>query len=124
MDAINAAIEAATGSSSLDQFRIVRQLDFYEEIDEKTGKLLQKMKLVLDSENLNPNYRVTFVFSEISGLRLEGFGGGETRILGFAIDRISLRQWEGLNWQVSDFEGGAIELFCKSAEVTSIASIS
>ena len=93
--------KARLGNFEFNEFRIIRRFCFY---DLDRGSSSQKeIEIVLDSDRRNSNFSLTLRFGGVSGLRLAGFGGGETRIIGFDIQDISNKQWENLNWEIIDF---------------------
>jgi hypothetical protein len=110
--------EKKLGKFRFSEFRIVRELRFYE-ILHRSG-LSQNVDLIVESEDRNPNYRLKLTFSGVTGLKLDNFGGGQTRIIGFDIVDIAERQWEEIRWEVLDFENNTIEFRAKNAEIVSV----
>ncbi len=111
----------AMGIFSFSEFRIVRDLHFYEvTIDDQTT---QSIELTLDSEDRAPNYRLHLRFQGVSNLRIDGFGGGETRVIGFDIVDLSDGQLENIAWEVIDFENDAIQFYAMSAEIVSVSKL-
>src|SRR5687768_15639060 len=106
------------GEFRFSEFRIVREVHFYEVPDESRRR--QNIDLVVESEDRHPNYRMQFTFCDVSGLRIDGFGGGETRIIGLDIVNIAEKQWEGISWEIIDFENNAIEFRANTAEIISV----
>ncbi len=96
-------------------FRILREFRFYKESEEEG--VVQKVNVILESESLSPNYRLLVCFGHVRGVRINDFGGGETRLVGFDVIDISDRQWDSIEFQVVDFENKMMELFCKTVEV-------
>ncbi|HOW73056.1 MAG TPA: hypothetical protein PKY77_20870 [Phycisphaerae bacterium] len=111
-------VEKALGSLELSKFRIVRQLCFEEK--DTDGRVVQCVHLVLETEDTNPRVRAQFDFNGVSGLQVNKFGGGETRIVGFDIVDISDRHWQHLNWEVIDYEDGCLRFHCDTAQVTAL----
>lgn len=65
-------------------------------------------------------YRVTMVFENVSNLKLNDFGGGLVQIMGFDIHFIGDRGWEGINYEVEDYEDDRISFNCSDVLVQSI----
>jgi hypothetical protein len=106
------------GDFDFSEFRIVRELRFYED---DTGH--PRVDLVVESDDRNPNYRLNLTFGGVSGLRLDGFGGQETRVTGLEIADVADRQWEGITWEISDFENAALTFRAASARLVSIVAV-
>jgi len=67
-----------------------------------------------------PMRRVTLRFGGVKSLRLEGFGGGHTQVMGFDIRSVADRGWEDTVFEVEDYEDGRIEFMCSWAEVAEV----
>jgi hypothetical protein len=100
------------GEFRFSEFPIIRELRFYEDEQQK-----QCIDLVIESDGREPNYRMKLTFVEISGLRVDNFGGGQTRIIGLDVVNVAERQWERVCWEVVDFENNALEFRANSAEI-------
>jgi len=59
-----------------------------------------------------PMHRITMVFDNVRGLRLDDFEGNGVQVMGFDIHSIGDRGWEDLNFEVEDYEDGRIHFFC------------
>jgi hypothetical protein len=70
--------------------------------------------LVLDmAESASGGARaVSIQFDGVANLDLRGLGGGLSQIMGLCVESIADRQWERLNFRVTDFEHGRIEFLC------------
>ncbi|MFZ5876325.1 MAG: hypothetical protein ACOYXU_07940 [Nitrospirota bacterium] len=106
------------GEFRLSEFRIVRELHFYE--SHRESNLIQNIDMVVESEDRSPNYQMKFTFSGVSGFSISDFGGGQTRVIGFDVKDVSDRQWEGVSWEVIDFENNAIRFLSKTADIVSV----
>lgn len=106
----------ALGDFQFSEFRIVREFRFYE----TASKSIYNVDMALESESRKQNYKLTLTFHQVSGLKIDNFGGGETRIIGFDIKDMSKNQWEGISWKISDYENNMIEFYAKMVEVISI----
>jgi len=109
------------GNFSFSEFCIVRELRYYE-ASESSGSV-QSIDLHLETAGRKQNYRIKLVFSQVSGFRLDGFGGGQFRITGLNISDVSDRQWSGINWEISDYENNALEFRSFAAAIESIKPI-
>ena len=109
------------GNFSFSEFCIVRELRYYE-ASESSGSA-QNIDLHLETVGRKPNYRIKLVFLQVSGFRLDGFGGGKFSITGLNISDVSDRQWNGINWEVSDFESNAIEFRSFAATIESVEPV-
>lgn len=69
-----------------------------------------------------PMHRVTIEFNGVSGLRLQGFGGGYAQVMGFDIHSIADRGWDGIAFEVEDYEDGKIKFYCGSVKVVEVES--
>lgn len=109
------------GDFAFSEFCVVRELRYYEAPENSASA--QNIDLVIESTGRISNYRMKMIFAKVSGLKLEGFGGGKFRITGLNISNVSSRQWDGVNWEVNDFEGIAIEFQSFSALVVSVEQV-
>jgi len=113
--------ENLLGKFKFSEFRIIRELHFYESRVESDH--IQHIDLVVESEDRSPNYQLMFKFGGVTGLRLDDFGGGQTRIIGLDIIDITENQWERVSWEVTDFENNAMEFRAKTAEIVSVVQV-
>ena len=60
---------------------------------------------------------VSIQFNGVADLNMRGVGGGLSQIMGLKVETIKERQWERLNFRVTDFEHGKIEFLCRDYEV-------
>jgi len=95
-------------------FDIIRD-DFYEKIP--------ILKCVFHGKNKSGiSYIVSIKFIDINKCRLP-YLGKLVQVSGFDINDVSINGWEGINFEVSDFENDEISLYCKSIVVESIEVI-
>ena len=59
-----------------------------------------------DADFLGDELRLQF--GGVSNLKIASFGGGLTQIVGLYIKDISGNGWNGISWEIGDFENGAI----------------
>lgn len=64
-----------------------------------------------------PLRRLTIQFSGVNGLCLNNFGGGCVQIMGFDIQQVSNRGFEGTQFEINDYEDGRIKFTCASIHV-------
>ena len=60
---------------------------------------------------------VSIKFDGVANLNLREIGGGLSQIMGLEVESIKERQWESLNFRVTDFEHGKIEFLCRDYNV-------
>jgi hypothetical protein len=65
-------------------------------------------------------FRVTIAFDDVSNFSLKDFGGGPVQIMGFDILFVGDRGFEGINYEVEDYEDGRIHFFCGGVNVLSV----
>jgi hypothetical protein len=65
-------------------------------------------------------FEVVFRFDQVRQLGLKGLDGWPRQLMGFAIDDISDRGWEGIRFHVQDYEEGAIEFYCYQVAIESV----
>jgi hypothetical protein len=110
-----AEARAQIGAFTLSDFATVIALAFCERANSPNHE--KDIDLLLQSDR--HNYRLLLRFSGVRGLRLSGFGN-LTRITGLDIMDISDRQWEGMRWEISDFENGFVHFSCREARVVGV----
>ncbi len=67
-----------------------------------------------------PMYRVTLLFDGVQGLALKEFGSAHVQIMGFDVRSISDRGWDGINFEVEDYEDGRIRLSCGRVQILEV----
>jgi hypothetical protein len=108
------AAEKILGPLKFFHFRRVRELRFLEQ----PGASESQLDLFVESQDRSPNFLLNLRFRGVQNLKLT-FGGQLTQIIGFDISDISQRQWDRLNWEVTDFENGRIHFYCREVEILS-----
>lgn len=63
------------------------------------------------------------MFTAARDFRFAEAGGRETRILGLDVADVSARQWEGANWEITDYEDDEIRFVCRDIELTDIKAL-
>ena len=104
------------GLLTFSHFSLVRTLYFRME-EAELGYVLD---LVIENEQERPPLVCHLRFFGVSELRLEGFGGTGTRIMGFDVNDISDRGWEGISVEVYDFENNDIHFFARRMEIVAL----
>lgn len=117
------------GEFSFYEFRLLRELQFH------SGDEGNELMLVMETDFRTPRYLMKLSFKRVVCLRIgteDGIAGfyDDSRqsyylatISGFVIVNISDRQWEGLHWEVADFEDDEIHFYCKSVEIVSVTQV-
>lgn len=67
-----------------------------------------------------PMHRVTMLFDGVAGLNLKDFGSAPTQIMGFDIHAIGDRGWEGVHFEIQDYEDGRIRFFCDRVRIIAV----
>lgn len=116
-----ALVEASLGRwcpsdlAFIDRICVTSETDTFLCIVKIVGRF-QRRNVGLEWPDLDkPFYRFELEFQGVTGLRLRYDSPGG--IAGFMIDDISRRQLEGVNYEVGDYEGGAISFFCAGVRV-------
>lgn len=97
------------------ELRTVRRLSW--ETD-NSGPKNCHVELEMECHERKPKFAVTLKFSGAQRLRISEFGC-PMRIIGFCIKDIADRQWEGLRWEIGDFENSEIGFHCAEIRVLS-----
>jgi hypothetical protein len=116
IDGYSAAASRLGPFSWLD-FPSVRQL----QVDQsrcEAGECI--VRLTLESDNGPTRRTVTLVAGGVVNLRISSWGGNETRLIGLGCIDISANQWEGLRWQVVDYENDMIHFYCRDLRIDDV----
>lgn len=105
------------GKFSWHELKIVKKLIF-SQLDDGASVSLE---ILFDQRK--PGFRATLKFLGVTKLQLEEFGGNETRISGFDICDIKDRGWDGIAWEVLDFEDEQIHFFAKTFEILDVVNL-
>ena len=65
-------------------------------------------------------HRVTLLFDGVQGLKLKAFGSSRVQIMGFDIRWVGGQGWDGINFEVEDYEDGRIHFFCSGARILDV----
>jgi hypothetical protein len=111
-------IEERIGDFESYELRLVRELRFFYHDN------AYDIVMVLDTEERNPDYRVTLRFGRVANLRIVGFGGGGiTQVTGFYVSDMRDRPQNGKSWEILDAEHGCLQFLCESVEVLSVMNL-
>ncbi len=113
-------VEALTGTAELSPFRRVVS---FRMAWEGAGRHVAPVLDLWVADESAQELRVHVRFGGVRALRLEGFGGPETRIAGFAIDHVGERQLDEVTWELHDFEDDCIACLATSAEVVEVVRV-
>jgi hypothetical protein len=106
------------GQFSWSAFRIVRSAA----IDARGGAGGCVIRLVVESEGLEKKWRLALVATGVRGLRLSEWGP-HIRIIGFDCVDISDPQWEGVRWEVRDYEGDLLHFYCADLAIERVEEL-
>ena len=67
-----------------------------------------------------PMYRVTLLFDGVQGLVLKDFGSADVQIMGFDIRSLADRGWEGLSFEIEDYEDDRIRFYCDRVQILEV----
>jgi hypothetical protein len=107
-------VEALIGLFGLDEFRCVRQFDAQR--TDCGGNACFDVELLLETEDRTPNVRAKFLFTKVRSFRID-MSATPGRILGFEIFDVSDRHWEGIQFEIRDFENAGVHWYSQSAEI-------
>ena len=96
------------GQRPLFDFSYVHSFYFIERED-LLGETWHDIELIL-RELDEPRQRIGFRFHRVTDVSYSGFG----QVMGLYIQSIQDRGWEGLSYEVGDYEDGEIHLYCRS----------
>src|ERR1043165_6712613 len=96
-------------------FTSLRRLEF--SVEKETGVCTLMLHLAEDA--LVGNRSIRAEFSSVSNLFVKQFGGGQTQLLLLAIEDISDRQLDRINYEVRELERDCISFLCRTVTITS-----
>jgi hypothetical protein len=99
------------------QFRIVRRLCWSANRERPWE---YDVLMTVETEDTKPRCQLTAVFAAVRDFRFAEAGARETRIVGLNVLDVSSRQWEGVNWEVTDYDDDDIRFVCRDIQLTDI----
>ena len=114
-------IQEVAGKLLLHELRVIREFSVRQDLS--CGSPALAVAMVMETDGRTPDVRVKMTFSHVSSLRVE-IPGSEARIIGFDVRDISDRQWEGIRWEVLDFEDEILRFYCRHAQVDEVKLLS
>jgi hypothetical protein len=110
-----AGAKSKIGEFSFCEFRRVRELRFSEIREgERTS---YNLYLTVVADDRTPQASLRIELTGVCELSVSGFGNAPTRIIGLDIEDISNRQWEGIAWELVDFENEDIHCYAQDVAV-------
>jgi hypothetical protein len=97
---------------------IVNRFEFVS--DHGTRRCSVLIELV--DNNINPRIKTTLKATKVSGLRIEGFGGGVTQVMTLRATDIRILQHDEVNFELQDLDDHKLLLRCESL-VTEVVPI-
>jgi hypothetical protein len=70
-----------------------------------------------------PMHRVTIEFLGVRGFHIEDVGECGLQVMGFDIVDIAARGWEGIRFEVEDYEEGRIGFYCATARIADVTAL-
>lgn len=98
----------ATFSAAMSGFTFVAQLWLVPDLERGESHLTLQM-----ASDAELRRRRTFVFENVSNLRIESLGSGVLQIMGLRVTDLPEPQPDGIRYQVSDAESGGISFACR-----------
>ena len=108
-------ISAQLGEFTFREFSLLKNFCFYSEKDNNKNVL----EVELQTEERDPNFEIKLQFSGVTNLKINEFGNDVTRIIGFDIQDVKNNQWEGIAWEVLDYEEDRLHFYAKTARIIS-----
>lgn len=110
----------ATLGRSLSRFSDVREVRYFHEED-REGYLRPVVELTLAAED-GSKALVSLRAHGVQNFRAQ-LSGSPSQVMGLEIESIRDRQWEGLNWELHDYEDERLEFLCRDIEVVSVGTL-
>ena len=105
----------------------IKEFTLFSDFNMKKNSLIvtflsQSRELVLGWPDMEKEFNeIKLLFKDISNLKLNFEGQFIPQLTGFDIIDISSNNWEGINFQVEDYENGKIKFYCKDIEALPIS---
>ncbi len=71
----------------------------------------------MEFKNREKNTRAEALLQHIQNLQIDSISSGFLMITGLEFFSIRDRGWEGLNWEIHDYEKGIISFYCRDIEI-------
>ncbi len=110
-------IQEVAGKLFLHELTVIREFSVRRDMDWDRPEFVAVM--VMETKDRTPNIRVKLRFWDVRSLRIE-FASSYEGICGFDVRDISDRQWDGIRWEVLDFENEVIHFYCRDAQVDDV----
>lgn len=103
--------------SGYSQYKIISKLEFNIDFEAK----IYNLKLVLSKDNIESLDTICMNFGCVSNFSVKELGGGINQLLYLQIKDIRDRQWDRVNYEVSEFERESIYFFCQDVKITRLS---
>jgi len=110
-------LKAYSPSLSIDQFRILRRFTL-----EHEGRYAT-IHCQLATVQFDPPLAMDLRFDRVSGVKIDGWGGSQSGIGGFAVIDISGKGWEGIAWEVIDYEEGQVHWYAEDWQILDVTEV-
>jgi hypothetical protein len=106
-------------------FKFVSSVYYYIDYNEQYDEVsFLEVGYIVEPKLEGKRYQLLFKFSEVTSLKVSGFGGSFNQILGFKIDDMKDHNWESnRRYHVYDYENDVMSFYCRSIEVLTIEII-
>jgi hypothetical protein len=95
-------------------FRKIKSLKLHHE------EKIPSIELIICTDQFNPNIEMRIIFRSVSKLKIDGLGDSETRVDGFDVIDIKNKGWDGIYWEVIDFEEDSLHFYAKNVEIADV----
>lgn len=110
-------LKAFSESLSIHEFRILHRFTL-----EHEGRYAA-IHCRLATNQFDPPLAMDLRFDRISGLKIDGWGGSQSSIQGFAVIDISAKGWEGVAWEVIDYEEGLVHWYAEDWQILDVMRV-
>ena len=73
----------------------------------------------MECRDREPQFSLTVDFSGVQRMRISEFGCPMMRVIGLYIKDIGDRHWEGIRWEIGDYENNEISSCCSDIRIRS-----
>ncbi|MBC7880095.1 MAG: hypothetical protein H7Y37_02070 [Anaerolineae bacterium] len=101
-------------NSEYHQYKIISKMEFNIDFEAK----IYNLKLVLAKDDIESSDTIRMDFGCVSNFSVKELGGGINQLLYLQIKDIRDRQWDRVNYEVSEFERESVYFFCQDVKIT------
>lgn len=75
-----------------------------------------ELTLTMRRDEVSEGGLLTLRFHGVAVLNISDFGGGLTQVMHLHVEDVGARQWERINYSISDLENNRLAFLCRSIE--------